>query len=67
MINSIYQTAKIELKQTAIEAKKQFKNDSPAIRMIINDEVDNLCKSLRLTDYQRDLLCNYACSLHPKK
>jgi len=62
----MYQIAKQSLKEIAKEAKQNYTNDLPAIRMIINDEVDNLCKNYKLTDYQRGLLCNYACKLHPK-
>lgn len=67
MTKSVYQTAKIELKQTAIEAKKQFKSDLPKIRQIINDECDSLCKTFHLSEWQGNLLSNYACQLHPKK
>ena len=63
----MYQTAKQSLKEIAKEAKQHYTSDLPAIRMIINDEVDNLSKDHKLTDYQRVLLCNYACKLHPKK
>lgn len=63
----MYQIAKQSLKEIAKEAKQNYTNDLPAIRMIINDEVDNLCKDYKLTDYQRSLLSNYACKLHPKK
>ena len=63
----MYQIAKQSLKEIAKEAKQNYTNDLPAIRMIINDEVDNLCKNYKLTEYQRDLLSNYACKLHPKK
>ncbi len=61
-----YQSAKTNLKQVAQGAKKEFKNDKPAQRMIINDTVDALCKNLNLSDYNRNLLSNYACKLHPK-
>ena len=64
---TIYQKAKIELKAVAQEAKKQYANDKPAIRQIINDYTDYLCKDLRLSDYQKNLLENYSCTLHPKK
>ena len=39
-----YQQAKADLKEIADTAKKEYKNDLPAIRMIINDSVDMLCK-----------------------
>ena len=63
----MYQTAKQSLKEIAKVAKQNYKNDLPTIRMIINDEIDNLCEVYKLTDYQSVLLCNYACKLHPKK
>jgi len=66
-MNTFYKIAKQKLKEIAKEAKQNYTNDLPAIRMIINDEVDNLSKDHKLTDYQRVLLCNYACKLHPKK
>ena len=64
---TIYQQAKAALKAAASEAKKANKNDLPLIRMIINDEADALCKNNHLSEYQRDLLANYACKLHPKR
>jgi len=67
MKSTIYQQAKAALKETASEAKKANKNDFPLIRMIINDEADALCKNHHLSEYQRDLLANYACKLHPKR
>ena len=66
-MKTIYQQAKAELKQTAKEAKRQYIDDLPAQRMVINDTADYLCKSLQLSDYQRNLLENYSCKLHPKK
>ena len=59
-----YQTAKERLKETAKEIKKQFPNDKPMINMVINDMVDSLSKGLNLTEYQINLLSNYACKLH---
>ena len=59
-----YQTAKERLKETAKEIKKQFPNDKPMINMVINDMVDSLSKDLNLTEYQINLLSNYACKLH---
>lgn len=60
-----YKTAKESLKEIAKEVKQSYKNDKPLIRMVINDEIDNLSKDLNLTEYQRNLLSNYACKLHP--
>jgi hypothetical protein len=61
-----YQQAKTDLKETAKQAKKEYKNDKPAIRQAINNTADMLCKDLRLSEYQRNLLANYSCNLHPK-
>lgn len=66
MKNTDYQTAKSNLKETAKQAKIEFKNDKPAIRQIINDEMDSICKDMKLTEYRGNLLANYACTLHPK-
>ncbi len=60
-----YQVAKSTLKEMAAFAKGVYYNDKPAIRQHINDGADSLCKGLNLSDYQRDLLANYACTLHP--
>lgn len=61
-----YQQTKTALKLASQQAKKHFKNDKPAIRQDINDFCDYLCKELNLSEYHRNLLCNYACKLHPK-
>lgn len=61
-----YQQAKADLKEIAYTAKIEYKNDLPAIRMIINDYADTLCKDYHFSDYYRNLLSNYACTLHPK-
>jgi len=66
-MNTFYKIAKQKLKEIAKEAKQNYTNDLPAIRMIINDTVDYLSKDYKLTEYQRTLLSNYACTLHPKK
>lgn len=65
-MKTIYQQAKSELKQLAKEVKKQYPTDKPAARQAINDYADSLCKSLKLSEYQRNLLANFACELHPK-
>lgn len=59
-----YQQAKAQLKEFANIAKSQFRNDKPAINQCINDEVYWLGKALALTEYQKNLLSNYAVSLH---
>lgn len=61
-----YQQVKVDLKEIADSAKIEYKNDLPAIRMIINDSADMLCKVYQFSDYYRNLLSNYACTLHPK-
>ena len=61
-----YKQAKEELKQFAVAAKKNYKNDKPLIRMIINDSIDVIVSNYDLSEYQRSLLCNYACKLHPR-
>lgn len=62
-----YQIAKQSLKEIAKEAKQNFTNDLPAIRMIINDYADELSKEFNLTEHKRELLVNYSITLHPKK
>ncbi len=61
-----YQFTKVSLKIFAKQAKETWKNDKPLIRMLINDEVDSLSKENNLSEYERGLLSNYACKLHPK-
>tara|TARA_R110000851_G_scaffold11938_2_gene41407 strand:- start:247 stop:438 length:192 start_codon:yes stop_codon:yes gene_type:complete len=62
---TIYKEAKEKLRSYAEWVKVRFETDKPAIRMGINDHHDSLCKDLDLTEYQRGLLANYACTLHP--
>lgn len=64
---STYQIAKKELKNLANEAKKLYTTDKPLIRMYINDFADHLIKELSFSEYQKNLLANYACKLHPKE
>jgi hypothetical protein len=61
-----YQIAKQTLKSIAYDAKSQHRTDKPMVRMIINDSADSISRDLNLSDYHRDLLANYACTLHPK-
>lgn len=61
--NTNYQDAKKELLKIANLAKKEYKNDKPAIRQIINDQAYYL--TYNLTSYENDLLHDYACKLHP--
>jgi len=60
------QTAKNILKSTANDAKSIYRNDKPAVRMIINDTADSISRDMQLTEKQRNSLANYACTLHPK-
>lgn len=61
-----YQTAKSMLRAHAEYVKVQYRGDKPAIRQSINDYTDSISRDYDLSDYQRDLLSNYACTLHPK-
>ena len=61
-----YQETKTMLRSYAEYVSVQFKGDAPAIRQSINDYTDSICKDYDLSDYQRNLLHNYACTLHPK-
>jgi hypothetical protein len=64
---SNYQTAKALLKERASFMKKAHSNDKPLQREVINNHLDFLCINYQFSDYQRNLLSNYACKLHPKK
>jgi len=59
-----YQQSKAELREVARSAKIYFGNDKPGINMTINDECDYICKHSILSEYEKNLLCNYACTLH---
>lgn len=61
-----YQIAKSTLKSVSLDAKAQYRNDKPMVRMTINDTVDSISKDLNLSEYQRNLLSNYDCKLHAK-
>jgi hypothetical protein len=61
-----YQNAKSLLKEIADVVKSENPKDKPMQRAVINDTCDSICKDLRLSDYYRGLLGNYACTLHPK-
>lgn len=65
-METTYKQAKEQLKRIATNAKKVHANDKPMIRQIINDTCDHLCKEHRFTEYQRNLLANYCCQLHPE-
>lgn len=62
---SNYQIAKNTLRGISYDAKSRFKNDKPAIIMVINDSCDSICRDLNLSQNQTELLRNYACTLHP--
>jgi hypothetical protein len=62
-----YQIAKNILKIVSLDAKKEFRTDKPMVRQIINDTADSISRDLKLTEYQRNSLSNYACKLHPKE
>lgn len=66
MKTSNYQEAKEFLKGVAKDAKQQFPNDKPLIRMLINNNCYQAEQDYNLTEYQTTLLQNYACTLHPK-
>lgn len=61
-----YIIAKNTLKCVALDAKKEYRTDKPMVRMIINDTTDSIIRDLNLSEYQSNLLSNYACKLHPK-
>jgi hypothetical protein len=63
---SNYQKAKRNLKEVSEMAKSQCEGDKPRIRMIINDSAYFLSTEYNLSDYEKDLLSNYTCTLHPK-
>lgn len=65
-MESNYQLSKKTLKAVAKQAKIDFKADKPAIRQEINDMANWICQDMNLTEYESNLLANYACKLHPK-
>ena len=64
--NSNYKSAKWLLKEYSKTYKKNWPTDKPKIRQYINDDVDYIAKEEKLSEYERNLLSNYACKLHPK-
>lgn len=60
-----YQEAKSMLRSHAEYTSVRFRGDKPAIRQSINNYVDSISREYDLNNYQRDLLSNYACKLHP--
>jgi len=61
-----YQYAKSKLRSHAEYVSVQFRGDKPAIRQSINDYADSISKDFNLSEYQRNLLSDYTCKLHPK-
>jgi Mg2+ and Co2+ transporter CorA len=61
-----YQQLKAVLKDAAKFAKSYYKTDYPAQRMYLNDCLDSISKNYNLSEYQRNNLANYTCTLHPK-
>lgn len=61
-----YQNAKNFLKERANFIKKESPKDKPLQREVINNHLDFLCKNYQFSEYKRNLLSNYACTLHPK-
>ena len=60
-----YKQAKDKLRSHSEYVKVQFRGDKPAIRQSINDYADSIGREYDLSDYQKDLLANYVCKLHP--
>lgn len=62
-----YKEAKQQLKEVSKNIKRDYGTDKPAINMGINDTADAICKNsyYQLTEYQQNLLHNYAANLHP--
>ena len=63
---SNYFFSKANLRLIANDAKEKHPTDKPMIKQIINDSIDGISADYNLSEHQRDLLCNYACTLHPK-
>lgn len=61
-----YQQAKDKLRCHAEWIKVYFEGDKPAIRQSINDYTHSICRDFDLSEYNRNLLSNYACKLHPR-
>ena len=64
---SEYQYAKKLLKEQADFIKKEYPADKPRQRTAINDYCDCLCKNYSFSEYQCNLLSNYACELYPRE
>jgi len=60
-----YKIAKDKTRSHAEYVKVQFRGDLPEIRQNINDYADSIGRDYDLNDYQKNLLSNYVCKLHP--
>ena len=60
-----YQQVKEKTRCFAEWIKVRHPTDKPLIRQAINDYADSISKEYNLSEYQRDLLSNYVCKLHP--
>lgn len=58
-----YNEAKVELREIALKARKEFKTDKPKINQIINDNCYWLEQRYNLEGYKATLLQNFACTL----
>ncbi len=54
------------LRMVSLDTKKEYRGDKPMVRQIINDTCNSIIRDLRLSEWQSELLSNYACTLHPK-
>lgn len=61
-----YQFSKSKLRSYAEWVSVHLRGDLPAIRQAINDYTDAICKEENLSEYQQNLLHNFAGKLHPK-
>lgn len=63
-----YQIAKSNLKAQAKQLKAQgfYKTDKPMVRQCLNDYADSLSRDYDFSDYQKNNLSSFVCTLHPK-
>lgn len=61
-----YQQAREYLKKISIYAKIKHGTDKPMVCQIINDECYFIERENNLTNYQKQLIQNYASKLQPK-
>ena len=60
-----YQEAKEKTRCHAEWVKVHHRTDKPLIRQSINDYADSISREYDLSEYQKNLLSNYVCKLHP--